>query len=354
MKSPRILECTLRDGSYAISFQFTAADTSVIAGALEEVGFDLIEIGHGIGLGASERGMGVAAETDEGYMKAAADTLRQAAWGMFCIPGIATVDHINLAADYGMNFIRVGTNVTEVDQARPFIERAKAHGMTVYANFMKSYASPPEEFAELTARAAGFGVDAVYLVDSAGGMFPEDVRHYVEAVRRLTPVALGFHGHHNLGMGVANALTAVEVGVEIIDSSLQGFGRSSGNTPTEQFLCALERRGLGIGIDPIRVMDIGEQYIQPLITSRGHGSIDTVSGYAQFHSSYMGVIREFASKYRIDPRRLIIAICAVDKVNAPRDLVEELARKLAAEAALRDSPTSRFHLERYHGAEQGS
>ncbi len=354
MTPPRILECTLRDGSYAINFQFTAADTSVIVGALEDVGFDLIEVGHGIGLGASERGMGVAAETDETYMKATAETLRKAAWGMFCIPGIATLDHIDMAADHGMTFIRVGTNVTEVDQAKPFIERAIAHGMTVYANFMKSYASPPEEFAALTARAAGFGVDAVYLVDSAGGMFPDDIRRYVDAVRQRTAVALGFHGHHNLGMGVANALAAAEAGVAIIDSSLQGFGRSSGNTPTEQLLCALERRGLAVGIDPIRVMDIGEKYIQPLIDARGHNSIDTVSGYAQFHSSYMGVIREFASKYRIDPRRLIIAICAVNKVDAPRDLVEQLAARLAAEAALNEPLTSRFHLERYHGAEQGS
>jgi 4-hydroxy-2-oxovalerate aldolase len=350
--TPRILECTLRDGSYVINFQFTAADTALIGGALEEVGFDLIEVGHGIGLGASEKGMGVAAETDEGYLRAAAEGIKRADWGMFCIPGIATLDHVAKAADFGMKFIRIGTNVNEAELAKPFVELSLKRGMKTYVNFMKSYACEPDEFAAIAEQAEGYGAQVVYIVDSAGGMFPDDIRRYVEAVRRRTNVALGFHGHNNLGMGVANALAAAEIGVEIVDTSLQGFGRSSGNTVTEQFVCALERRGLSLGLDPLKIMDVGERFIVPLITERGQNSVDTVSGYAQFHSSYMGVIREFASKYRIDPRRLIIALCAVDKVNAPRPLVEELAAKLAAEAALAEPITSRFHLDRYHGAEQ--
>lgn len=353
MNSPEIMDVTLRDGSYVIDFQFTAADTALIVAALEQVGFDLIEVGHGIGLGASEAGLGAAAETDEAYMRATADVLKRARWGMFCIPGVARPEHIDLAADHGMSFIRIGTNVDDVAKGQPFIERARRRGLYVYANFMKSYASTPAEFAERVLAAEGYGAQTVYLVDSAGSMLTEDIRRYVEGVRARTQVRLGFHGHNNLGMGVANSLTAADLDVAVVDTSLQGFGRGAGNTSTEQFLCALQRRGVEIPMDPIAVMDVGERYILPMIVNRGLSSMDMVSGLAQFHSSYMGVIREFASRYRIDPRRLIIAVCAHDKVNAPRDLVEREARRLAKEGQYVDEAlTTRFQFTRYHGAEQ--
>lgn len=105
--APKILECTLRDGSYVIDFQFNVDDTFRIAHRLDELGFPYIEVGHGIGLGASERGMGVAAATDEEYMMAARDAVTRGKWGMFCIPGIAKLSHLDLAAQYGMGFVRV-------------------------------------------------------------------------------------------------------------------------------------------------------------------------------------------------------------------------------------------------------
>lgn len=346
----RLLETTLRDGSYAIDFQFTASDTAIICRELESAGLDVIEIGHGVGLGASELGKEPAVETDEAYMRAAAETLRTATWGMFCIPGIAKLEHVDLAAEYGMDFIRIGTNVTEAHEGEPFIRRAREHGMYVAANFMKSYAMPPHELAEKARLAESFGAQIVYVVDSAGGMLPADVDEYFARIRDATDVPLGFHGHENLGLSVANALRAVELGAAIVDTSLQGIGRSAGNTPTEIFLLVLERVGRGQGIDPLRVMDIGEAYVKPLLHRNGHDSVDMVTGYAQFHTSYMGLIREFSGKYHVDPRRLIIALCERDKVNAPRALVEEVAHGLAEEGP--EVFTARFRLERYHGSEQ--
>jgi len=331
MDKPRILECTLRDGSYSINFQFTAEDTARIAAALETVGFDMIEIGHGMGLGASAKGLGVAAASDDEYMEAAADVLKTADWGMFCIPGIATLEHVDNAAQHGMKFIRVGTQADEYLKAEAFIARAKSHGMYVCANFMKSYAETPEDFARYAIEAEKFGADLVYIVDSAGGMFPDELARYVEAIREHTDsLQLGFHGHHNLGMGVANSLRAVELGVAVVDTSLQGLGRGAGNAPTEQVLCALIRQGIDMDIDPIAVMDIGEKYVQPLINERGLSSVDVVSGLALFHSAYMKTIERFATKYRVDPRRLIVAVTERDKAEAPVELVEEVAQELAA------------------------
>jgi 4-hydroxy-2-oxovalerate aldolase len=292
----------------------------------------------------------LAAETDEVYMQTAADTLKDAEWGMFCIPGIARREHIDMGADYEMDFIRIGCNVSEFEQLRPFVTHAKKHGMYVCANLMKSYTVPPAKFAECAAEIEKYGVDALYIVDSSGGMLPNELIEYFKVTRERCPgLPLAFHGHNNLGLGVANTLAAIEHGAAIVDTTLQGFGRSAGNAPTEQLLSALTRMGIDTGIDPIEVMDIGEHYIQPMIERTGISSIDVISGQALFHSSYMPIIRKFASQYHVDPRRLIVAVCEHDTSDAPEHLVESQARRLAEEGVKGEWSTG---YKRYVGGEQ--
>lgn len=327
---PRLLECTLRDGSYAVNFQFTKQDTANIVRALETVGFDMIEVGHGVGLGASEKTNQVAAETDEAYLKVTAETVKNADWGMFCIPGIADLSHVHMSANYGMKFIRIGCNVEEYEKTKPFIECAKKYGMLVCTNLMKSYTVTPARLADVMLELEKYGADIVYIVDSAGGMLPTELKDYINQVREKSPtLRLAFHGHNNLGMAVANALVAVELDVEIIDTTLLGLGRSSGNVPTEQFLCVLMRKGILLNCDPIAVMDIAEKYIQPLMQIRNTSSIDLIAGFAFFHSSYMPIIEKYATAYRVDPRHLIMAVSACDKNNVSSELVEERAKYLS-------------------------
>lgn len=350
MNTPQILECTLRDGSYVIDFQFTVNDTERIAQALDTAGFPYIEVGHGIGMGASEQGHHVAAATDVDYMVAASKSVKTGKWGMFCIPGIAKLDHLRLAADHGMDFVRIGTNITEVDSSESFIALARELGIEVCANFMKSYSLKPEEFARLAARSVGFGSQIVYLVDSAGGMLPNEVRTYIQAARSEIPntATLGFHGHNNLGLAVANSIVCTEEGVEIIDTSLQGFGRSAGNTPTEQFVSTLIRLGLPVNVDPIEIMHLGETLIRPLIHRRGLSSLDIAAGQAQFHSSYMPAILTTAKKHRIDPRLLIIELCKEDKINAPSHLLE----RIAIDLGMKNIAIGPLPWDNYFGEEQ--
>ena len=347
----KILECTLRDGSYVNGFRFSKDDTATLLRALEQVGFSMIELGHGMGLGASELGGKLAAlETDETYLQTACETVQSAMWGMFCIPGIATLDHVDMAAEHRMKFIRIGVNIEEHEKLKPFIERAKQHGFYVCANLMKSYTVSPARFAEYAVEIEKYGIDLLYIVDSAGGMLPDELRQYIQATKDACPTMhLGFHGHNNLGLGVANSLMAYEHGVEVIDTTLQGFGRSSGNAPTEQLLGVLLRRGVDMDIDPIAVMDIGEQYIQPLIERKGLSSLDTISGLALFHSSYMPVIQQYASQYQVDPRKLIVAVCQQSLSEAPDALVEDQAKKLADAGEGNDWKAS---YKNYIGGEQ--
>lgn len=345
----KILDTTLRDGSYAINFSFTSTDTAVICKNLEDAGFEYIEIGHGSGLNASSSEYGKTAQTDEEYMMAAEESVTKAKYGMFCIPGIARLQDIDLASKHNMGFIRIGTDVTKVTKSEDFIKKAKNHGMLVAANYMKSYALPPEKFAEKVKMSEKFGADIVYIVDSAGGMFSENVIEYFKAIRKISSIPIGFHGHDNLGLAISNSLTAADLGIEFIDSSLQGLGRSSGNACTEILILALKKKGIETGINFHKILDIGQTYVQPLMNAKGKMPLDVISGYADFHSSYMHHIMKYSTKYNVNPINLIIEYSKVNKVEMDINELEKIAQKLKREGNVY---TAKYRFNRYVGREQ--
>lgn len=344
-----ILDCTLRDGSYEVNFSFTANDTSIICKELEEAGVGLIEIGHGVGLGATERTKQKAIQSDEEYMVAANEVLTKAKWGMFCIPGIAAIDDIDHAARHNMGFIRVGTDINKVESSRPFIARAKEHGMLVAANYMKSNATTPMEFARLAKMSQSFGADCVYIVDSSGGMLFKEIKAFYSAIREITDIPVGFHGHNNLGLANANSVLAAEMGIEYIDSTLQGLGRSAGNAITESLVLALLKSGIDIKIDYMKLIQTGQKYIRPLIRKFGHRAVDLIAGFAEFHSSYMPHVQTISSKYQINPLILMIEMSKVDKVDVTLSKLEEVAQHLEKN---KDIYMGSYELNAYVGGEQ--
>jgi len=347
MKDLEILECTLRDGSYPIDYQFTAKDTAIIGAALQNLGFKYIEVGHGLGLNASSS-KGKAAETDEIYLKTAQEVLTKAKYGMFFIPGIGRIKDLDLAAKYGMKFVRIGTNVNQAKQAEEYIKYAKDLGMEVSSNLMKSYVLSPEKFVEKALLVEKFGADTVVLVDSAGGMLPQDVKNYIIKMKEGgIQVNIGFHGHNNLSMAIANTLAAVESGAAIVDSSLKGIGRSAGNASTEILLTILKKKGYDLNIDIFKTMDIAEELISPIIRANSKSdSIAITAGYAMFHSSFLKTIYKASNKFSVDPRKLIISVSEVDKVDVPEELAMKLAEQLQTErAALSEIATIDFPEE---------
>lgn len=330
-----ILDCTLRDGSYLIDYQFTAEDTYIISLGLRMAGFKLIEIGHGTGLGSSSAGKGTAHAADEDYIKAARSALEgsDARFGMFFIPGIGKEQDLEMAAGYGMGFVRIGTNITEIDQAKPYIEKTKKLGMQVSSNLMKSYAVSIDEFIRLAMQAVKFGADTICVVDSAGGMFPHEVREYVKRLKDNTDKTVGFHGHNNLQMAVANTLEAIKAGAGVVDVSLQGMGRSAGNAQTEVLVAVLEKLGYNTGIDTYKTMDLGERIIRPMMSMKqGVDDISLISGIAQFHSSFYRTVCEAAQKYQVDPRRLIMEVSEANRVHVSKELAESTALKIKKES----------------------
>ena len=337
-----ILDCTLRDGSYAIDFGFTTDQTEIISSNLHNFGCSYVEVGHGIGLGASAKGMGVAAASDEEYMAAA-----MGRWGMFCIPGIAELDDIRLAADHKMDFIRIGCNIEDVANAAPFICLARTLGIYVFSNMLKSYTESPRIFAERAKELYGYGAQCVYIVDSAGYMTSQTIRDYALAVKEINPnIDLAFHGHNNLGLAVANAFYCHESGLfRVVDTTMQGIGRGGGNVSTEQFLALMVKHAGYESRYLVPLMQLSEDYIRPLMGG-GISSLDVVSGMAGFHSSYMPKILKWAKVQRIDPRYLILAVAARNQVDAPEKLIADCARGIEKKNVF-------LPISAYCGEEQG-
>jgi 4-hydroxy 2-oxovalerate aldolase len=342
---PVLFECTLRDASYVVNFQFNAEHTRVIAGALEAAGFDHIEIGHGLGLGASKPSIGIAAETDEAYLEAAASTLTRARWGTFFIPGIGESRHLDLAAGFGMDFVRIGANITEFRTARPHVEHAKALGLTVSVNLMKTYAVDAAAFTSIVREIGTWQPDNIYVVDSAGCMLPDDVRACIRTILGETGADAGMHAHHNLQLAVSNSLVALEEGARFVDTTLRGIGRSAGNAQTEVVIALLQQRGLMRSLDLMRVMAVSEGVFVPLVrdligrvpganpeeSHRGSSDLELVLGLSKCHSSFLPMFTAVAREHGVNLLALVMAVSARDCVHPTTDLCREEARLLARE-----------------------
>lgn len=340
------MDVTLRDGSYVNHFQFSCVEQQMITTALEKVGYEYIEIGHGMGLGASTPKNGIALQSDREYLETAQKTLKKAKYGMFCIPGIASLDDIDLAAEYGVGFLRIGTNVDEVEKSKEYIERAKKYGIYVMTNYMKSYAVPPDFFAKQVEKSVSYGADIVYVVDSAGSMMPEEIERIYDRVRQVSDVGLGFHGHDNLGLAMANSIKAAELGFEFIDCSLQGMGRSAGNTSTELFTICANKRGYGIDVDIMKLLEISKKYVYPMM--KRLEPLDVMCGVTGFHTSYLGAIHKVAGTYGVNPLLLMEEYTKIDQLNMDVKKLEEIAKKLPEDI----ESMSITDFSKYFGEEQ--
>ena len=324
----KILDTTIRDGSYAVNFQFSCKDVADLVGKSQRIGIEYIEIGHGQGLNASSYEHGFAMQTDEEYMDAAREVADKSKLGFFCIPGIARIEDIIKAKEHGMDFIRIGVSVQNYEDAKPFIYQCKKVGLEVFVNFMKSYATFPEQLGEAAADAYENGVNCVYIVDSAGSMSATDIGEYIAAMRERSDVGIGFHGHNNLGLAVDNTLYCIKKGVEFIDCTFQGLGRSLGNAPLEQVIMVMERRGYHTGFDIPRVLEYGYAGLRNIVRKELVNPLDYMCGYAGFHSGFLKEIYKCCSEKKVDPLRLILAYSEENKMTMDYGRLCEVADTL--------------------------
>lgn len=328
-----LIENTLRDGSYLIDFQFDRHQTADIVAGLYQLGIKQIEVGHGLGLGAwNNSKAGLSKENDTDYILSAKSAAPEAQIGVFFIPGIGTKDDIWSAVDNGIDFIRIGNNVDQFERAYEFAEFAKSKGLRVAVNLMKSYGVKSYEFTKIAKEIDNWNVaDVIYLVDSAGCMMPEDVFEYIDRTKEKISTALGFHGHNNLSLAVANTLQAINAGASYIDTCIRGMGRSAGNAQTEIMIYFLQKMGISpVDTEIYDFYEFAEKCIAPIMpVKQGLSADDIHIGISKFHTSYMPVVNEMAQKFHIDKKKLIRKVSDINCINPTPQLFSEIAEQLA-------------------------
>ncbi|MEM8661172.1 MAG: 4-hydroxy-2-oxovalerate aldolase [Pseudomonadota bacterium] len=332
-KSVVVHDMCLRDGMHPKRHQITVEQMVDIATAMDEAGVPMIEVTHGDGLGGASVNYGFPAASDEDYLDAVCKKMKSAKISALLLPGIGTVDHLKMAVDCGISTIRVATHCTEADVAEQHLSMAsKINGLDRVGFLMMSHMIEPEELVAQLKLMEAFGANCVYITDSAGYMLPDDVSARVALARaELRPeTEIGFHGHHNLAMGVANSLAAVEAGANRIDGSLAGLGAGAGNTPLEVFIAVCERMGVHTGVDLFKAMDIAEDKIVPMMDHLVRVDRDALTlGYAGVYSSFLLFAKRSAEKYKLSSRDILVELGRRRTVGGQEDMIEDLALDMA-------------------------
>ena len=330
MTNPEILDCTLRDGSYVTNFQFSKRDVSNIVSGLVKANVNLIEVGHGLGLGASSPKLGISYENDFEYIRVAKEVSGDKKIGSFFIPGIGKEKDILNASKAGLDFIRIGVNVDEISLAQKYIEIANNNNLVVHLNLMKTYALDILSLSKSIKQLEEWPLYSIYVVDSAGCMLPSNVSEYVSFFVNETNFNVGFHGHNNLGLANANCISAIESGAVLVDGTLLGMGRSAGNAQLEVIAWLLEKSGYNCNIDYIELFDVAERWVAPLMPKlQGLPPLEVTIGMSRFHTAFMPKIKRALDKYDVDMKRLIVEVSKKDFVNPSEELIENVAKDLS-------------------------
>ena len=337
MSTVLISDPTLRDGNHAVRHQLNAKQVALYAAAADAAGVPIIEVGHGNGLGASSLQVGESLISDREMLEVARENLVNSKLSIHVIPGFATINKdLKTAIEIGVDLVRVASHCTEADITQRHIGYARDKGKEVYGVLMMSHMASKELLAEEALKMESYGAEAVVIMDSAGAYLPSDVTERIaELVKSLT-IPVGFHGHNNLGMAVANSVAAVQAGATILDGTARGFGAGSGNTQLEVLVAVLERMGFSTGIDLYKMLDaadIAEKELMPVIPSIK--SLSVVSGLSGVFSGFAKHVERISKEYGVNAKDVFFELGRRKVVAGQEDLIIEVAMKLAAEGAVK-------------------
>jgi len=334
-------DMTLRDGMHPKQHQMTLAQMKSIAQGLDAAGMPLIEVTHGDGLGGASVNYGFPAHSDEEYLSAVIPLMKQAKVSALLLPGIGTVDHLKMARELGVHTIRVATHCTEADVSEQHITMARKMDMDTVGFLMMAHMNSAEGLVKQARLMEGYGANCIYVTDSAGYLLPDQVKERIAAVRAaLKPeTELGFHGHHNLAMGVANSIAAIEAGANRIDAAAAGLGAGAGNTPMEVLVAVLERMGVHTGVDVFKIQDVAEDLVVPVMDFPIRIDRDALTlGYAGVYGSFLLFAKRAEKKYGVPAREILVEMGRRGMVGGQEDMIEDTAltlskQKLVAHAA---------------------
>ncbi|GAW37049.1 4-hydroxy-2-oxovalerate aldolase [Roseovarius sp. A-2] len=329
------VDVTLRDGNHTYKHQFTSEIVSKTAAALDAAGVDIIEVGHGDGLGGSTVHIGRSPEPAINLIKAACDSVTQARIAVLLLPGFGIFRDLEECKEVGVSVARIASHSTEADTTKQHIRKAADLGMMTVGYLISAGMADPETLADEARKLESYGARYVNLAESQGHLVPTEVAERVRAVRNAVSIPIGFHPHNNLGLANGNILAAIDEGATYIDGSLKGFGGGAGNAQTEATIAALKRVGHTVKTDLPGILDAAQVFAD-LVAPQPMPVIDNDSimmGYANVYGGYVLPVKRAAEKYGIDARALIMKLGERSVVAGQEDAVEQEAQALAAAQA---------------------
>ncbi len=330
----RVTDSTLRDGSHAVKHRFTSENIRDVAGALDKAGLPVIEVSHGDGLAGSSFTYGFAEVDEQQLIRVAAETVRRAKIAVLMLPGVGTLDDIRAARESGASVLRVATQCTEADISVQHFGLARELELETVGFLMMAHSAAPETLARQARIMADAGAECVYVTDSAGALLLDEVSERVAAlVAELgSDAQVGFHGHQNLSLAVANTVLAIRAGATQVDGCTRALGAGAGNTPTEALVGVLQRLGVKTGIDFLALVDAAENVVRPLMQQEC--VVDRMSllmGYAGVYSSFLHHAERAAARYNVPGAEVILRAGERQLVGGQEDQLIDIAAELAAE-----------------------
>ncbi len=330
----RITDSTLRDGSHAMAHQLTEEQVRATVHALDKAGVQVIEVSHGDGLGGSSFNYGFSLQDELRLVAAAVDEARRVSIAVLLLPGIGTIEDLRKAHDAGASVARIATHCTEADVSIQHFGTARDLGMETVGFLMLSHRTSPAQLAAQARIMVDAGAQCVYVVDSAGALVLADAKARVDAlVKEIGRDAeVGFHGHQNLALGVANSVLAYESGARQLDGALCALGAGAGNAPTEVLAAVFDRLGVRTGIDPLGTMAAAEDVVRPFIPRLPWADRSSiVQGYAGVYSSFLLHAERAAQRYGVAAHAILQRVGAAGYVGGQEDMIIDVALQLARE-----------------------
>lgn len=324
----------LRDGMHAKREQISVEQMVKVATALDDAGIPYLQATHGAGLGGNSLQHGFALASNEEYIAAVASKMKRAKVSVLLIPGLGTMRELQAAYDAGARSVHVATHCTEADTAPQHIAFARKLGMDTTGFLMMSHLNDAAGIAQQGKLMESYGANTVYVTDSAGYMLPADVTARVCALREvLNPeTEIGFHGHHNLGMGIANSIAAIEAGASRIDGSVAGLGAGAGNTPLEVFAAVCERMGIDTGVDLFKLMDVAEDVIVPMMDHMVRVDRESLTlGFAGVYSTFLLHAKRAGERFGVPARDILVELGRKKMIGGQEDMIQDTAMTMARE-----------------------